>query len=222
MKSMPPKKHDIIAAMSRLIAHRELIPGSTGWSVHDLDDPKIEADWEAGHFQILEGVLAIMPPAYWDNSSALQRLIRQVQRFLEDQNLPADFGCEVDVIVGEFRVPKADAVYMSPADKAKQFRVKNPRTPKRLKYGRLKVPPTLVIENISKGHESEDRILKRRYYEEASIPNYWILDVYERSLECLVLKRGKYVLDQIGRGKTSVIPKCFPELRIDLAKVWDD
>ena len=157
--------------MSRLTEPRQLIPGSTGWSVRDLDDPKIEAEWEAGHFQIIEGVLAIMPPAYWDNSSALQRLIRQVQRSLEDRDLPADFGCEVDVIVGEIRVPKADAVYLSEADKAKQIRAKNPRTSKRLKYGRLCVPPTLVIANISKGHESEDRIVKRGYYAEISDSN---------------------------------------------------
>src|SRR3954465_4777565 len=90
----------------------ELIPGSTGWSVRDLDDPRVEADWEAGHFQIIEGVLAIMPPAYWDNSQALQRLVFQIQEFLKSQDMPIDFGYEVDVIVGETRVPKADAVYM--------------------------------------------------------------------------------------------------------------
>jgi Uma2 family endonuclease len=208
--------------MSRLTQRRQLIPGSTGWTVHDLDDPRLEAEWEASHFQIIEGVLALMPPAYWDNSLALNRLIRQVQRFLEDRNLPADFGTEVDVVVGEMRIPKADAVYMSAADLAKQLRAKSPKTPKRLKYGRLRVPPTLVIENISMGHESEDRVVKRAYYAEAAVPNYWILDVYQKSLECLTLKRGAYVIDQIGRGKSKLTPKCFPGLTIDLAKTWDE
>lgn len=208
--------------MGRTVERRKLIPGSTGWSVHDLDDPKIEAEWEAGHFQIIEGVLALMPPAYWDNSVAIQRVVRLVQAHLESKDLPTGFGFEVDVVVGEIRVPKADAVYMSRSDLAKQARAKSPRTPKHLKYGRLCVPPTLVIENISKGHESEDRVVKRRYYAEASIPNYWILDAYQRSLECLVLKRGAYVLDQLGRGKAKISPVCFAGLSIDLAKVWED
>jgi Uma2 family endonuclease len=209
--------------MSRLTEHRELIPGSTGWTVHDLDDPKIEAAWEAGHFQIIEGVLAIMPPAYWDNSVALQRLIYQIQRYLEEHALPVDFGYEVDVIVGETRVPKADAVYMSEADKARQLRANKPlRKPKGIRYGRLRVPPTLVIENISKGHESEDRVVKRRFYAEAKIPNYWILDVYQKTLECLVLAKGAYALGQIGRGKAKIAPNCFPGLTIELTKVWDD
>src|SRR3954464_15014666 len=108
MKSMPAGEHGIIRTMSRLTEQRELIPGSTGWSVHDLDDPRIEAAWEAGHFQIIEGVLAIMPPAYWDNSTALRRLVKQVERFLESCGIEDDFGFEVDVILGKFRVPKAD------------------------------------------------------------------------------------------------------------------
>jgi Uma2 family endonuclease len=209
--------------MSRLAEHRQLIPGSTGWTVSDLDDPKVEAAWEAGHFQIIEGVLAIMPPAYWDNSMALQRLIFQLQIHLAREGRPTDFGCEVDVIVGETRVPKADAVYMSEEDKARQLRAnKSRRKPKGIKYGRLRVPPTLVIENVSKGHESEDRIVKRRFYAEAGIPNYWILDVYEKTLECLALSKGAYTLDQIGRGKGKVSPKCFPGLTIELSKVWED
>ena len=209
--------------MSRLTQRRKLIPGSTGWTVHDLDDPKIEEEWEANHFQIIEGVLALMPPAYFDNSLALQRLVRMVQEHLNDKGLASDFAYEVDVIVGETRIPKADAVYMSPQDQAKQLRAnKARRKPKGIKYGRLCVPPTLVIEKISKGHESEDRIVKRRFYAEAAIPNYWILDVYQKSLECLALKRNDYVLDQIGRGKAKLTPVCFPGLTIDLAKVWQD
>lgn len=208
--------------MSRATQYKQLIPGTTGWSVSDLDNPRTERDWEAGHFQILEGILTTMPPALWDASSALHRLVRIIENHLESQGLPPDIAFEVDVIVGEYRVPKADAVYMSPQDKARQL--KNRRGPKRkgIKYGRLNVPPTLVIENISRGHESEDRVLKRRFYAEASIPNYWILDVYQRSLECLALKKGKYVIDQLGRGKAQVTPKCFPGLTIDLKQVWED
>lgn len=209
--------------MSRLTQRRQLIPGSTGWTVHDLDDPKLEAEWEASHFQIIEGVLALTPPAYWETSEALQRLVLHVQLYLKGLGLPSGFGFEVDVIVGETRVPKADAVYMSAEDKARQLHAdRAKKKPKGIKYGRLRVPPTLVIENASKGHESEDRIVKRRFYAEAHIPNYWILDAYEKSLECWVLAKDAYALDQIGRAKGKVSPECFPGLTIDLAKVWDD
>ena len=208
--------------MARLTERRKLIPGTTGWTVHDLDDPRLEAEWEASHFEIIEGVLATMPPAYWETSEAPQRLVRQVQDHLESCRLPAGFGFEVDVVVGQTRVPKADAVYMSDDDLRRQLAAtRRKKKPKGIKYGRLCVPPTLVIENVSKGHESDDRVVKRRFYAEAGIPNYWILDVYERSLECLALDRPQqYTLDQIGRGKGKVSPRCFPGLTIDLARIW--
>lgn len=218
---MPADEHGIIGTMSRLTEHRELVPGSTGWSVRHLDDPRIEAEWEAGNFQIIEGVLALMPPAYFETNEALLRLIFQLQLHLKERGKPSGFACEVDVIAGEYRVPKADAVYMTPSDKAKQRGVRGRKPPKPLKFGRLSVPPTLIIENISKGHESEDRVVKRRFYAEASIPNYWILDVYAKSLECFVLNRNGYALDQMGRGKAILTPKCFPGLHINLAEVWE-
>ena len=82
--------------MSRLTERRKLIPGTTGWTVHDLDDPRVEAQWEADNFQIIDGVLALRPRAYWDNSIAMQRLVQAVQRHLRERELPADFGMEVD------------------------------------------------------------------------------------------------------------------------------
>ena len=39
---------------------RQLVPGSTGWTVHDPDDPNVETAWQAGHFQIIEGVACEM------------------------------------------------------------------------------------------------------------------------------------------------------------------
>ena len=215
----------IISAMARAAARtsKKLVPGTTGWTVQDLDDPKVDAAWGAGHYEIIEGALVTMPPAYWDTSAALSRLVRIVERHLESRGQADLFTFEVDLVLGETRVPKGDAVYMSEADKLKQLRA-NAKVKKRkgLKYGRICVPPTLVIENISPGHEAADRVVKRKLYAEAGIPNYWILDVMQKSLECLSLQGGVYTLDQIGRGKAKVTPSSFPGLIIESAKVWSD
>lgn len=202
---------------------RQLIPGTTGWTAADLNSPVIGREWEARRLQIVEGVLALVPPAYWEECVALDRLVRRVQGYLVSRSITPSIACGVDLILSPERVVKGDAVYMSRADKARQLRAARSQPKVRgIKYGRLCVPPTLVIENVSRGYEVDDRVVKRRYYAEAGIPNYWILDVFARSLECLVLRRGVYALDQIGRGKASVTPKCFPGLVIDLSTVWKD
>ena len=200
---------------------KKLVPGTTGWTIHDLDNPKTNADWEAGHFEIIEGALVTMPPAYFETSGVLARLVWIVREHLLAKEDNPYLAFEVDLVLGETRVPKADAVYMSPADLVRQKRAsaKEKGRPRR-KFSRICVPPTLVIENVSKGHESADRTVKRKLYAEAGIPNYWILDPYQSSLECLALQAGGYALDQIGRAKGRVTPSCFPGLVVELAKVW--
>ena len=86
----------------------------------------------------------------------------------------------------------------------------------------MMVPPTLVIESVSWGHEAHDRDTKRRWYAEGKIPNYWILDAQEKSLECLVLDGQDYRVDQTGRDRDEVRPAAFGGLVIPLVKLWAD
>jgi len=54
------------------------------------------------------------------------------------------------------------------------------------------------------------------------VPNYWLLDAHERTLECLVLKGSAYRLHQSGQFKDILRPSLFPGLTIKLADIWLD
>jgi Uma2 family endonuclease len=82
------------------------------------------------------------------------------------------------------------------------------------------IPPTLVIESLSPGHELHDQQTKRRWYAEFDIPNYWLLDAFRQSLDCLVLRNGEYKLDAGGKNHESVSPALFPGLSIPLQDIW--
>ena len=127
----------------------------------------------------------------------------------------------VDYILNKRRLVVADALYLSAADREKQKRA-HAATGKRkqLKYGRILIPPTLIIESLSPGHEAHDRETKRRWYAEAGVPNYWMLDAMERTLECLILERGDYRVDQSGKDDAELRPAMFPGLVIPLGKIW--
>ena len=86
----------------------------------------------------------------------------------------------------------------------------------------LTIPPTLVIESVSRGHEAHDRETKRRRYAEFGVPHYWIVDADARSLDCLRLDGGVYVDAGVGRGDDVIRPAAFDGLSIPLAEVWDD
>lgn len=209
------------SSMTTAAAHREFIPGTTGWSVEDLDDPAIEALWSAGRYEIVEGVLTIMPPAYYDGGLALKRLIRIVEQYTEQVGLGDGFATEVDLILGAQRLPVVDAAFLTPDDRERQRQAHaaSGRKPQ-LTYGRILVAPTLIIESISEGHESHDRETKRRWYAEAGVPNYWLLDANARSLECLVLDGPDYRLDASGKADAQIRPSLFHGLVIPLSKLW--
>lgn len=205
-----------------LTTPRPFVPGTTGWSASDLDDPEIERQWERGAYEIVEGVLTTMPPAYFDGSAAVDALIDLVKAHLRKKKQTGRFAQEVDLIIDRKRIARVDGVFMSAADLKRQKRLNAERGRKRLRYGRLLLPPTLIIESMSMGHEEHDRETKRGWYAEFGVPNYWLLDAYAETLECLVLSGDDYVTDCEGEGNAELRPRAFPGLVIRLKDVWGE
>lgn len=199
---------------------RRFVAGTTGWCADDLDDPDFEAQWEAGAFEIADGVLTQMPAARIDDGNAFVKLIARLQSHLDAVDDGGKLSLETDVILGSMRVPRVDAVYLAagllPAQEAAHAASHKPRG----RYGRVRVAPTLVIENVSLGHEAHDRVTKRRWYAEAGVGHYWLLDAYGKTLETLVLDGTVYHTEQLGRAGDVVRPSLFPGLAIPLTKVW--
>ena len=201
---------------------RPFDPGTTGWTAADLDDPEIETLWARGSYEIVEGVLTTMPPAYFLGGRATQRLIRIVEDHLEKSGIDADFASEIEIVMTAARVPRADVALMTREDQDRQAaaakqagRIDPERT-------RVLVPPTLIIESVSPGHEAHDRRTKKSWYAEFGVPNYWILDAFARTLECYRLVDKDYRLDAQGRDQESVNPPHFPGLSIPLGRLWSD
>jgi hypothetical protein len=63
-----------------IVDKKEFEPGTTGWTVDDLNDPAIERQWFAGRYEIVEGVLTTVPPAYVDGALSTGRLLWVVER----------------------------------------------------------------------------------------------------------------------------------------------
>jgi len=199
---------------------RPFVPGTTGWSASDLDDPEIERLWFQGRYEIVDGVLTTMAPAYFTGGEALSNLLVICHTYDREHGLGGSFPMEADIIVDESHVFVADFVYLSAKDRKLQ-RVATRRAgrhdPART---RILVPPTLIVESVGPGHEQHDRRTKMRWYAEFGVPNFWILDAFKKSLDCHVLEGSAYRLEASGRNSQSVSPSLFPGLKISLADLW--
>ena len=199
---------------------RPFAPGTTGWTAADLDDPEIEALWVQGSYEIVEGVLTTMPPAYFIGGRATQKLIRIVENYLEDAGIDADFAGEVEIVMSSARLSRADAALLTIEDQNRQATVAKKARRVDPDRTRILVPPTLIIESVSPGHEAHDCRTKKSWYAEFGVPNYWILDAFARTLECYRLIGNDYQLDAQGRDNETVKPSVFPGLSIPLDRLW--
>jgi Uma2 family endonuclease len=201
---------------------RPFTPGTTGWTVADLDDPDVESAWLRRSYEIVEGVLTQKPPAYFIGGEAVLNLRDLLKAHLDSAGLPAAFAPEVDIVLDDTRVLKADLAYLTPEDKARQIAAARTAGKPDPRRARLYVPPTLVIESLSPCHELHDERTKRRWYAEFAVPHYWMLNVFERTLRCLVLEGGAYREDAAGRDADELRPAAFSGLLLPLARVWPE
>jgi Uma2 family endonuclease len=203
---------------------RPFEPGTTGWTAQDLDDPQIEREWMRGRYEIIEGVLTTMPAAYYTGGEAVANLMFLIKQYLKPRGVRGGFSIEVDIIIDEHRVVKADAVFLTREQKARQRQAAQAAGRRDVRRTRILVPPTLVIESISPGHEAHDERTKLRWYAEFGVANYWLLNAFDQTLRCLVLEAaaGTYREDTAGRNGDDVRPSMFPGLVIPLSEVWEE
>jgi Uma2 family endonuclease len=88
--------------------------------------------------------------------------------------------------------------------------------------GMEKGPPDLVVEVISPGSRRHDSIRKLRWYAQIGVPEYWLIDAEEDSLERLVLEpNGHYMIAETFEGDGIFKPESFYRLEIPLHELWN-
>lgn len=201
---------------------RPFAPSTTGWTAADLDDPEIERMWFEGHYEIVEGVLTNKPPAFFIGGEGLFNLMARVSAFARAVGMKPRFSTEVDIVVSQRRVARADAAMLLPADSKRQAAAARKAGKVDVRRTRIYIPPTLVIESASPGHEDHDLETKRRWYAEFGVPHYWILDAFERKLLCLRLEGQEYIEQAKGQAEETVESSLFSGLSITLKDVWGE
>ena len=97
--------------------------------------------------------------------------------------------------------------------------VTGPESSLRLNRHYLDGPADLVIEVLLRGHERYDREVKRQRYGAGGVPEYWLVDPIEKTVEFLRWTGQEYRLHSPETDGTSR-PQAFPGLRFDPSKLW--
>jgi Uma2 family endonuclease len=81
--------------------------------------------------------------------------------------------------------------------------------------------PDLVVEVVSPGSRRRDSVRKLRAYAAIGVPEYWLIDATEDTLERLTLGADNhYLIAETLEGDAMFRPPTFETLEIPLRELW--
>ncbi len=81
--------------------------------------------------------------------------------------------------------------------------------------------PDIAVEILSPGSATYDKKAKLLGYAGIGVAEYWIVSPEEHTIERLVLRRGKYLVEEVLMPGESLAPPKFPGLVIPVAELFE-
>ena len=134
-----------------------------------------------GHlYEIVQGVLMMSPAPGMAHQGIIQRISRYLDEQIFSTNRGLVFTGPADVVLASQKVVQPDVLVL----------LENHLD--RLKEKCIKGAPDLVAEIISPASVTYDRLVKHNLYEQEGVPEYWLINPKEQSIEVFVLEIDKY------------------------------
>jgi Uma2 family endonuclease len=158
---------------------------------------------------LINGVIYMASPDNTDANRLSVWLGGLIDLFVEEKELGAIYASRVAFRLGEKNGPEPDIAFV--------------RTDRLhlVERGFVQGGPDLAIEIVSPESEDRDYVKKRKQYEEAGVPEYWIVDEMENQVTLLRLgKDGKY--REVRPRKGVLTSKALPGFWLRVEWLWQN
>jgi Uma2 family endonuclease len=171
------------------------------WTVQDLRELDVE-DWR--RYEIVDGALLVSPPPTGKHELTSEEVRAAIRGALPVGLAvigPMGIGIERSYLIPDLVVAQRTRVrsvdHLDPAD------------------------ALLVVEVVSPGSVTTDRVTKPAQYAAAGIPAFWRVETDPISVSAYVLRAGTYAeVGTWGLGETARITEPFP-VKIELNRLTD-
>jgi Uma2 family endonuclease len=163
---------------------------------------------DGNRYEVIDGELYVSPPPVREHQHASFELGYFIRHYLEEHPIGVAYAAPFGVILTGLNGLQPDLIYIS-----------NERRGILTDQG-VSGAPDLVIEILSPSTRSRDLGIKLRAYQGAGVPNYWIADPRDRTLQERVLGENGYGPPTIYRVGETFQPTLFPGLSIEVARLW--
>ncbi|MBM3213073.1 Uma2 family endonuclease [Candidatus Poribacteria bacterium] len=174
-----------LQAEDRILEIAELFPRQGEWTEEDY----FRLPESNRMIELSKGRLIISPSPTLKHQTISGNLFSLIRNHVRANNLGVVIAAPMDVRLRKGIIRKPDIIFMSNEHRD------------RLTNECLGIPD-LVVEILSKNNIEEDRKRKFKQYQKAGIPEYWIVDTFQQTVEVFTLENGAYVLSgNYGTGE---------------------
>lgn len=156
--------------------------------------------------EIIDGEHYVNPAPSTYHQTISRRIQFELYAKIELQQLGQVYNAPVDLQLGNHDIVQPDIVVVL----AEHQQIITPT--------KIKGIPDLIIEILSPSTIENDQVLKRRVYEAAGVPEYWIVDPFEHTVTQLI--RGAQGSYESTVQDKRIAASILPNVSIDLRQVW--
>ena len=158
--------------------------------------------------EIVDGEHFVNPAPSTKHQYAVQQLFRQLDAQVRETERGIVFVSPIDVQVSEFTVIQPDLAV-----------VLNERR-NIITDAKLDGAPNMLVEVVSPSSTSFDRTTKKLAYQRAAVPEYWIVDPMQKTIEQFALAADQYQLQQHDGNKIAL--SILNDVEILVGELWFD
>jgi Uma2 family endonuclease len=153
-------------------------------------------------YEVIDGILYLMPGATPRHQGSSARFTTYFTIHVEFAGLGRVFAAPLDVLLPRARPVQPDVIV-----------VLNHKL--HLISGRaIEGPPDLVVEIASPGTRTHDRTRKLGVYADAGVPEYWLAEPADQTIELIVLEDGTYRSLGVFTGAATLPSRVLPGLPV--------
>ncbi len=158
-------------------------------------------------YQVVEGELIVAPAPNVPHQEIAGQLYRQLAGFVENTDAGKILIAPVDVVLDENNIFQPDLVFIQ---KSRLGIVQN----------QVRGAPDLAIEVLSPSTAAFDRERKAETFARFGVPHFWLVSPMDETVILYRLAEGKYERVGLYQGRDTFEAEPFPDLTIDLSKIW--
>jgi Uma2 family endonuclease len=171
-------------------------------------DDYVDLPDDGKRYEILDGELAVTPSPLIRHQQVSANLYRLLDRYVRRHDAGLLLYAPVDVIPDHSTVVVPDLVFVHKA----RCEIVSERA--------VEGAPDLIVEILSPGTGRRDRGIKLTLYARFGVAHYWIVDPLRQTIEIRERDVRGYRVTGRFKGRDKCASTLWPDLTIDLAKIW--